>query len=242
MTFFGEYRGGQAHHHDAHGAHDSHGHGAHAIHESPGVMTIPLIILAVGSLLSGYVGLPAWLGGSRFERWLEPIFEPVPRVQAEIPHFSESMEIAMAAVSVAVAFIGFFIAYNTYYRKSDLAARVSKQFKGLYTTLLNKYYIDELYDALFVNCAKDSGRSLWRFDAKVVDGLVNGSAKGTVESALGSGWWDRWIVDGLVRFVGGFIKTSSWPVRLIETGYTQNYALVMILGVLVFVGYVLWGH
>ena len=62
-----------------------------------------------------------------------------------------------------------------------------------------------------------------------------------MKSALGSGWWDRWIVDGLVRFVGGFVKTASWPIRLLETGYTQNYALVMVLGVLILVGYVLWG-
>ncbi len=86
-----------------------------------------------------------------------------------------------------------------------------------------------------------SGDGLWRFDAKVVDGVVNGSASSTVKSALGSGWWDRWIVDGLVRFVGGFVKTFSWPLRLVQTGYTQNYALVMILGVLIFIGYVLWG-
>jgi NADH-quinone oxidoreductase subunit L len=108
--------------------------------------------------------------------------------------------------------------------------------------LLNKYWIDELYDALFVNPSKKSGVSLWKFDARVVDGLVNSSASGTVSSAVGSGWWDRWIVDGLVRFIGGFVKTVSWPVRLIQTGYTQNYALVMILGVLIFIGYVLWGN
>src|SRR5439155_1305697 len=160
-------------------------------------------------VLSGYVGLPSWLGGSRFERWLEPIFEPMPGIKAELPHFSESVEIGMAAVSVGVALIGFLIAYNIYYRKSDLAERVSRQLKGLYTTLLNKYYIDELYDALFVNRAKDTGRSLWRFDSKIVDGAVNGSAWGTVESALGFGWWDCWIVDGLVWLVGGFIKTAS---------------------------------
>ena len=108
--------------------------------------------------------------------------------------------------------------------------------------LLNKYNVDELYDALFVNRAKDAGIGLWRFDARVVDGVVNGSASATVGSAIGSGWWDRWIVDGLVRFIGGFIKTVSWPIRLIQTGYFQNYALVMILGVLIFIGYVLWGH
>ena len=62
-----------------------------------------------------------------------------------------------------------------------------------------------------------------------------------IEGALGSSWWDRWIVDGLVRFVGGFLKTFSWLLRLIQTGYAQNYALVMILGVLILIGYVLWG-
>ncbi len=236
MTFFGEYRGGHAH-----DAHDAHGHGAHEIHESPKRMTVPLMILAAGSVLAGYIGLPKWLGPNIFEHWLEPVFEPVLPAAAEVSHLSESVEIGMAAVSVAVAFIGFMIAYTTYYKKSDRAERVSTQVKGLYTTLLNKYYVDELYDALFVNRAKDTGRALWRFDSNVVDGVVNGTGWGTVKSAVGSGWWDRWIVDGLVRFIGGFVKTSSWPVRLIETGYTQNYALVMILGVLIFVGYVLWG-
>jgi len=106
---------------------------------------------------------------------------------------------------------------------------------------LNKYYVDEGYDFLFVNRAKDAGTGLWKFDAVVVDGAVNGSAWTTVEGALGSGWWDRWIVDGIVKFIGGFIRTMSWPLRLIQTGYVQNYALVMILGLLIFIGYVLWG-
>jgi hypothetical protein len=71
--------------------------------------------------------------------------------------------------------------------------------------------------------------------------VVNGSATATVDSALGSGWWDKWIVDGLVRLTGGIIKTASWPIRLLETGYTQNYALFMILGLLILGGYLLWG-
>jgi NADH-quinone oxidoreductase subunit L len=230
MTFFGESR--VDHHTEAH------------IHESPKVMTIPLMVLAAGSLVVGYIGLPAWLGGSAFEHWLSPVFEPVQVAAAgaaEEHHHSVALEIGMAAVSVAIAFVGFFIAYLAYYKKSDLPERVSAKAAGLYTALLNKWYVDELYDFLFVHRAKDLGRGLWRFDGNVVDGAVNGSALGTVKSALGSGWWDRWIVDGLVRFTGGFIKTASWPIRLSATGYMQNYALVMVLGVLVFVGYVLWG-
>jgi NADH-quinone oxidoreductase subunit L len=232
MTFFGESR--VDHHTEAH------------IHESPKVMTVPLMVLAAGSVVAGYIGLPKWLGANVFEHWLEPVFEPVQTaaVAEEAGHVAHSagLEIGMAAVSVAIAVAGFLVAFAAYYRKSDLADRVSIQFKGAYATLLNKWYVDELYDFLFVNRAKDLGRGLWRFDGRIVDGVVNETAFSTVKSAVGSGWWDRYIVDGLVKFVGGFVKTASWPIRLSETGYTQNYALVMILGVLVLVGYVLWGN
>jgi len=217
-------------------------HTAHHIHESPKSMTVPLIVLAVGSLLAGYLGVPAWLHGSNtFEHFLEPVFEPLPIPRAEVVEHSHAEEAAMAAVSVAIALIGFGLAYFKYYKRSWEQEREVRQYGPLYPALLNKWYVDELYDALFVNRAKDAGVSMWKFDSKVVDGLVNGSASGTVQSAIGSSWWDRWIVDGLVRFVGGFIRTTSWPVRLIQTGYVQNYALVMILGVLIFIGYVLWG-
>jgi NADH-quinone oxidoreductase subunit L len=229
MTFFGESRVDP--------------HTEHHIHESPKSMTIPLIVLAIGSVFAGYLGLPAWLGNNVFEHWLEPVFEPIPGIEAAA-HAAEhgyGLEIGMALVSVLIAAAGIFLAISTYYRKSDRADRVATSFSGLYRALLNKWYIDELYDALFVNRAKGFGRALWRFDARVVDGAVNGTAVGTVGSAVGSGWWDRWIVDGLVKMVGGLVKSLSYPLTFIQTGYTQNYALVMILGVLALVGYVLWG-
>jgi len=231
MTFFGE-------------SHVDH-HVEHHIHESPKRMTVPLMVLAVGSVVVGYLGLPKWLGPNVFEHWLEPVFEPLkfPGAAAAVEHAEHgaSLEIGIAGVSIAVAVIGFLIAFTTYYKKSDRAERVATQFKGLYTALSNKWYVDELYDLAFVNRAKDLGRGLWRFDGKVIDGAVNGSSSLTKITANATGWWDRWIVDGIVRFTGGFVKTASWPIRLIETGYTQNYALVMVLGVLIFVGYFLWG-
>jgi NADH-quinone oxidoreductase subunit L len=233
MTFYGE-------------SHVDH-HTEQHIHESPRTMTIPLIVLAIGSIVAGWVGIPAWLGGSNiFEHWLEPVFEPIPiavaAVAARTREFSHGVEAGVAAVSVAIALVGFYIAFSTYYKKSDRADRVSAQFKGLYTALSNKWYVDEIYDALFVNRSKDLGTGLWRFDSTVVDGAVNGAASSTVQSALGSSWWDRWIVDGLVRFVGGFLRTFSSFLRLVQTGYAQNYALMMVLGVLILIGYVLWGH
>ena len=225
MTFFGESRV------------DPHVH----VHESPKVMTIPLIILAIGSITAGWIGLPAWIPvGNVFEHFLEPVFEPLPLGLAEVAEHSHAFEMGLAALSVLVAVAGIFVAFSMYYKKSDLPARLSAQWKTAYAMLLNKYYVDEIYDASFINGAKGAGNGLWRFDAKVVDGGVNGSAKVTVQSALGSDWWDRWIVDGAVRFIGGFIDTFSWPIRLLQTGYVQNYALMMILGVMVFIGYVLW--
>ena len=205
-------------------------------------MTVPLIILAVGSVVAGYVGFPVWLGGNNaFEKFLDPVFEPLPIPHGPEAEYSHLAEAGMAAASVAIALIGFGLAYSKYCKRSWQEQREIGEYGSLYPVFLNKYYVDEGYDYLFVNRAKDAGTGLWKFDAAVVDGAVNGSAWTTVEGALGSGWWDRWVVDGIVKFIGGFIRTMSWPLRLIQTGYVQNYALVMILGLLIFIGYVLWG-
>ena len=228
MTFFGQSRVDH--------------HTEHHIHESPRSMTVPLIILAIGSVVAGYVGFPAWLGGNNaFEKFLDPVFEPLPIPHGPEAEYSNLAEAGMAAASVAIALIGFGLAYSKYCKRSWEQQREIRQYGSLYPVFLNKYYVDEGYDFLFVNRAKDAGTGLWKFDAVVVDGAVNGSAWTTVEGALGSGWWDRWVVDGIVKFIGGFIRTMSWPLRLIQTGYVQNYALVMILGLLIFIGYVLWG-
>src|SRR3989454_1609621 len=228
MTFYGQSR--VDHHIESH------------IHESPRSMTVPLIVLAIGSVLAGYVGFPAWLGGNNaFEKFLDPVFEPLPIPHGPEAEYSHLAEAGMAAASVAIALIGFGLAYSKYCKRSWEQQREIRQYGSLYPVFLNKYYVDEGYDFLFVNRAKDAGTGLWKFDAAVVDGAVNGSAWTTVEGALGSGWWDRWIVDGIVKFIGGFIRTMSWPLRLIQTGYGQNYALVIILGLLIFIGYVLWG-
>ena len=228
MTFFGQSRVDH--------------HTEHHIHESPRSMTVPLIILAIGSVVAGYVGFPAWLGGNNaFEKFLDPVFEPLPIPHGPEAEYSHLAEAGMAAASVAIALIGFGLAYSKYCKRSWEQQREIRQYGSLYPVFLNKYYVDEGYDFLFVNRAKDAGTGLWKFDATVVDGAVNGSAWTTVEGALGSGWWDRWVVDGIVKFIGGFIRTMSWPLRLIQTGYVQNYALVMILGLLIFIGYVLWG-
>jgi NADH-quinone oxidoreductase subunit L len=108
----------------------------------------------------------------------------------------------------------------------------------LYKVLYNKWYVDEIYDFLFVDgMCKGGGRAMGAFDREVVDGGVNGAGWLTRFLALLSMWWDRWIVDGAVRFTGFFVRMLSYPATMIETGRVQAYALFVVAGVLAFLGY-----
>jgi NADH-quinone oxidoreductase subunit L len=104
----------------------------------------------------------------------------------------------------------------------------------------NKYFVDEIYSALFVNgLVKGGGAQLSRFDARVVDGAVNGAGWLTRFSSTVSMWWDTWIIDGLVRLTAFLVKFISYPVRMLQTGLVQNYALFIVLGALGLLAYYL---
>ena len=104
--------------------------------------------------------------------------------------------------------------------------------------LYNKWYVDEIYDFLFVNgLGKGGGRVLGAFDRNVVDGGVNGAGWLTRFTSRVSMWWDTWIVDGAVRFGSFFVKMLSYPVCILQTGRVQAYAFFVVVGVLAFLGY-----
>ena len=210
----------------------------HHIHESPPVMTVPLIGLAVGAVVAGYVGWPQMLGGANwFEKFLDPVFEN-PAMRPPLEHMW-SLEFGLMLLSVAVAFVGFFVAYRWYVKRPEVADRVAAAAGPGYQILLNKYYVDELYDALFVNRAKDLGNGLAAFDLGVVDGGVNGVGWFTSMSAELSRLWDIWVIDGLVNVTAFVVKVLSYPVRVIQTGLVQSYAWFITLGVLIFMAYYL---
>jgi NADH-quinone oxidoreductase subunit L len=274
MTFFGGYRGpawdgaGHGAHdargHDApdhghgHGAADpGHGHGAwHGPHESPRPMTMPLMALAVGSIVAGFIGLPAALvpGGNQLEHFLEPSFS-APAVAGEHPpaaaegavaaeaaaheapageHHDVGTELAVMGLSVLVAALGIWFALRIYVRRPELSDRMAEQFAGPHQVLSNKYYVDELYDATFVKGTMAGARGLWTFDARVVDGGVNGTGWFTVFSSWVSHLIDKYIVDGLVNLVGRTAGEGSLLFRRLQTGLIQNYALLMVFGVFAF--------
>jgi NADH-quinone oxidoreductase subunit L len=151
----------------------------HHLHESPPSMTLPLVGLAVLSAVGGFIGLPAWmnLGPNRFERFLEPSLEYAWRGEhAELAH---SLEAGFAVISVAVALAGILIARRFYVRNPELPEGLARRVSGVYRLLLNKYYVDEAYDALIVHPTAAGSRTvLWRgMDVGIVDGAVNGAAR-----------------------------------------------------------------
>jgi NADH-quinone oxidoreductase subunit L len=213
------------------------------IHESPAAMTVPLMILAVGSVLAGWLGTPkawtifgeSWRG---FPNWLQPVFASAAVEAAKEGEHSASTEWILMGLSVAIAIIGISLARYLYCIKTEIPGRIEASCKPLHTVLLNKWYVDELYDFLFVNgLGKGGGRVLGAFDRNIVDGGVNGAGWLTRASARISMWWDTWIVDGTVRFTAFFVKMLSYPVCILQTGRVQAYAFFVVVGVLAFLGY-----
>jgi NADH-quinone oxidoreductase subunit L len=260
MTFFGDYRGpawetsghGSTEPH-GHGpaadAHGGHGHGAwHGPHESPKAMTAPLMALAVGAIVAGFVGIPAALGGGNaIEHFLEPSFTAEHRAagaaseatqsegEHETAHVSTATELGLMGFSVLVAVTGILLARKFYVGSPEISERLATRWSGAHRTLSNKYYVDELYNATVISGTFASGRGLWAVDRRVVDGAVNGTGWITIISAWFSGLTDRTVVDGAVNLVGRICEEGSFWFRKLQTGLVQNYALLMLFGVFAFV-------
>jgi NADH-quinone oxidoreductase subunit L len=228
LTFFGESRV----------PHDV----EHHIHESPRSMTVPLIILALLSVVGGWIGWPESLGGSdHFAKFLDPVIARHAEVIAAVPEATQrASEYELMVASVLVGLIGISLAWFFYLRRPRIPGTLAARSGGLYRLLYNKYYVDQIYDAMFVNRTKDLGSTLGAFDRDVIDGLgVNGAGWVTRAFSSISMVWDKWIIDGLVNLAARIVWIFSYPVRMIQSGRVSNYALLIVLGVLVFLGYYL---
>ena len=220
---------GDAHSDKAHGHHAE----AHAPHESPWSMTGVLWILAILAVIGGIVGVPQMLGGTHptlFQRWLLPVLLPLGGEHFEFAEASRMQEMLLVASSVVVAFLGWFIAYILYKKDAGFvrATRMATRFSFIHRLLENKYYVDEAYNFVVVGGVLAFSRALSWFDANIIDGIVNGVRHLTVV-ALGHGSWlfDRFVVDGAVNGVGSSARGGSRLFRRMQTGFVQNYALVM---------------
>ncbi|WP_321472829.1 NADH-quinone oxidoreductase subunit L [uncultured Paludibaculum sp.] len=229
MTFYGEGRMDE--------------HTKHHIHESPKSMTVPLMVLAAGSIGAGWIGMPKVFGENGFfqglEHWLAPVFETGKEVAEHgAEHHDTSMEWILMGLSIGAALSGIFLARHIYLKMKESDRPTGG---ALHPILYNKWYVDEIYDFLFIHGLSMRGGSLMAaFDRTVVDGGVNGTAWVTKLVSRISMWWDTWIVDGLVNLSAYTVRALSFPVRFFQTGFIQSYALVFIAGVFAMFGYFWW--
>jgi NADH-quinone oxidoreductase subunit L len=213
----------------------------HHIHESPKSMLIPLVILAALSIIGGWVSWPEILGGnSRFVHFLEPVIAMPHEARVETATGASSRlgEIQLMILSEGLVVLGIAFAWYLYIKRTDLPKKIATSLGGFYRTVYNKYYVDQIYDAMFVNRAKDLGLALGAFDRNVIDGAgVNGAGWLTRAVARLSMWWDTWIVDGSVRLGARIVWLFSYPVRMIQDGLVQSYMLLVVIGLIGFLAY-----
>ena len=241
MTFFGEYRGpnpgtaghghdadaqhaghtGAAHHaQDEHAGDHEHGHGPH---ESPWVMVLPLVILAILSFVGGWIGVPQALGGSdRFDHFLAPVFSAYAPANANAAegsaasetqpaeHEDRSTELTFMGISVAVALFGFLLAWYFYHVRTDIPAKLAASAGGLYRLVLDKYRIDELYGAVIIQpLIKLSSVVFWQgIDVKLIDAGVDNAAHGAQEVSDGM----RHMQSGNIRSYAGWVAVGATAV------------------------------
>ncbi|MBI4834202.1 MAG: NADH-quinone oxidoreductase subunit L [Planctomycetes bacterium] len=232
VTFYGENRDEK---HNGHNSHDGH----NGIHESPKVMTIPLIVLAILSVIGGWIGIPYVLGGgNHIEHFMEPAFASHQEMTmpAESHQSEAGLEIMLMVVSVIVVLFSIFIAYYLYMKRKDLPVKIAQRFPLAYNLLLNKYYVDEIYQALIVNNLLRLNRLLaYKIDLGIIDWIVNAFGKGTVGVAFGSGWTDKTFVDGAVNATGQAVLVSGEAVNQTQTGNLKTYLAWAAGGVFVLV-------
>jgi NADH-quinone oxidoreductase subunit L len=183
----------------------------HGVHESPWVMLFPLVVLAILSVIGGWVGVPAALGGhNEIEHFLDPVFSYPEIAAAPISETaSHGTEILLAGVSLATAALGILVAWFLYIKKPGASTALAARFKPVYTLVENKFYIDELYDRILVQPILMASRLLLSsFDFLIVGGIPEGTAAGV----RGLGSLTRRMQSGNIRSYAGWLALGAAAV------------------------------
>lgn len=223
VVFFGEHHNAQRFEH---------------IHESPRAMTIPLLVLAALSFFAFYSFNPINAGDGWFFHKIVTPESVVPQAvrAVSVETFAEEIHhqhnTAMA-LSLFVAALGIFTAMLYYHWRKFSAEKVANTLKPLHSFLLNKWYFDELYNAVAVNGTLKIANLLAWFDSKVIDGIVQGAATITRIAATASGKFDTLVVDGAVNFTAYCTGLFGLVFRRIQTGKVQTYIIFALVGAMV---------
>jgi NADH-quinone oxidoreductase subunit L len=225
-TFFGPEHFDElaAEHSTSHAGKAEHDEGqashSHGVHESPWIMLAPLVLLAILSVVGGWVGVPAALGGhNEIEHFLSPVFATAAETTGAVTEStSHGLELGLAAVSVLTALAGFGLAYVFYYKKPGTAAALAKKAPALYRVVENKFYVDEIYHAGIVT-------PLLMFTRMILGGLVDGG-----------------IVNGSGSVAGATTRGLSSLTRRIQSGNIRSYAGWLALGAAALIAVMIFGR
>jgi NADH-quinone oxidoreductase subunit L len=253
-------------HHDEHAKHDDaghhddaggHGHGhehAGTPHESPWTMTLPLVVLAVLSIVGGFIGMGAWTHmPNHFEHWLEPVCPDATGAHhaaaAEAAHGTPAgenkekkhdvplAEYVMVGVSIVIGLTGIFYGWRVYQSQGGKPAqKFAEENRELYELVRDKYRVDELYDAIAVEPVLELNEQLARFDNAIVDGAVNGAASVGATASNYTGYFDNEVVDGGVNATAHAVQATGRAARQIQTGNIRAYLTSAVIGGLVVIG------
>jgi len=238
MTFDGECRAD--HHTQEH------------LHESPSAMTVPLVILAALATVAGVLNWPValevpFIPVTSFLHWLNPVVgKDIAVIHGAAPHAGhhlDPIEYVTMVISVAVAVGGIFLARAMYKTKTMSPDRVAELVGGrLYRTVSNKYYVDEIYQVVFINSLLWVTRAAAWFDQNVIDFIVNGAATVTTWISWLDGLFDSYVVDGAVNGVATVSAFFGGRVRRLQTGSINGYLYVIVIAVVgVMLAQLCWG-
>jgi NADH-quinone oxidoreductase subunit L len=231
VTFFGKYRAKEP----------SKSH----LHESPAIMTLPLVALGILSIIGGWPGISSHIPllgrisffteKANFFRFVETA---VYHSSAPVEHQSHMLSNLLALLSLIIAASGIFIAYLFYIKNPKLPKRLAQRFKTAYDLLLNKYWVDEIYEFLFIKSTKRLALFLWQsFDDMVIDRIVNLVAQITVITSRVSQLFDEQVIDRIVNTTGWIFQLGSRIFRKLQTGYAQSYLLLFLIGIILLIWY-----
>lgn len=209
LTFYGRSR--MDHHTEEH------------VHESPMVMIAPLMVLGLLSLAGGFIGFPPEHG------WLHQFLAPVAGAAGE-HEVGTGLVLTLMMIATGIAFLGWGLAHYLYSLSPAAPDRWAAKTEPVYTLLLNKYYVDELYDVLFVELTKKVGLMLDWFDRTVIDGIVRAVGRLAELGAAGSTWVEKHVIYGGLNVIGygNHLMARQW--RQLQSGMVHHYAAIIVAG------------
>ncbi|MGH7411222.1 MAG: proton-conducting transporter membrane subunit, partial [Candidatus Methylomirabilis sp.] len=208
LTFSGRFRGDPQH--------------IRHLRKTPASVWAPLVILALFSVAAGFVGVTPEHGA--FHNFLGQGIAPGPGQEANVP-----LKISMALLPLAVASAGIGLAYLSYVQWWDFPDR----FRTLYMVFFRRYFVDEIYYAIFLTGLHRLCHRLWKMDGKVIDGAVNKVVHLVLAASASSSQVDERVVDGAVDKVAHLVQAASATLRRLHTGVVQHYILALALGIFV---------